>query len=284
VSDEEIESRMSNTEDKDHDNFVTLQCNGPDSTVVVIRLDRPDKLNALSVELGNCLLDALKSLTEYFPKLRCVILTGSGRAFSAGGDVQFLHERLETEPEQNSRIMLDYYNVFLGVRKLNVPVIAAINGHAVGAGLCLALACDLRIAAQGAKLGVNFAKLGIHAGMASTHFLPQLIGMQQASRMLLTGQLLDAQEAEEIGLVMDVYPEDQLMDEAQKLANQIAANSPIAVRTTLQTLRNRMNVGLDAALQREADAQAQTYAAPDLAEGLRAIAEKRAPNYTVSDE
>jgi enoyl-CoA hydratase len=147
---------------------------------------------------------------------------------------------------------------------------------AVGAGLCLALTCDVRYAAEQSRMGLNFLKLGIHPGMGATHFLPMLVGQQQAARLMYGASLVGAAEALRIGLVAEVLPTPpNFMDAVMERAHEIANASPIATRLTVQTLRNKQNVGLADALFREADAQALCYAHTDLREGLQAVIEKR---------
>lgn len=224
--------------------------------------------------MGKRMRDVVASLAED-STLRAVVITGAGRAFSAGGDMDFLKRRTESNADTNTAAMMNFYSSFLSVREIPVPVLAAINGHAVGAGLCVALACDLRIVQRGAKVGVNFVRLGLHPGMASTHSLPLLLGQQNAARLLLTGDLVSAEEAVSLGLALSMA--DDALAEALRLAERIAAASPHAVRATLRTLRTKWNADLQASLWREADAQAHSYATRDMQEGLRAIKEKRDP-------
>jgi len=158
-------------------------------------------------------------------------------------------------------------------------VIGAINGAAVGAGFCLALGgCDVRVAANNAKMGLTFVKLGLHPGMAATHFLPLIAGPQVASDLLLTGRLVGASEAQQLGLVAKVG--EDAMDLALSLARDICKSAPVAVRTTVQTLRNKQNVGLEEAFLAEATAQSLCYPTKDLAEGVKALQEKRKPTFT----
>lgn len=248
--------------------LLTSRSNG----VATLTLSDPARLNALSVAVGEEFRSAVAEAAA-LPGLRAVVLTGAGKAFSAGGDLDFLRARLDTQPAANAREMLAFYERFLSVRTLPVPVVAAINGAAVGAGLCLAMLCDVRVAHSQARMGLNFATLGIHPGLGSTHFLPRLVGPQAANRMLLTGELITAAEAVRIGLVAEAV--DDPLARASALADCIAAASPLAVRATLRTLRAQMDVGLPQALEREADSQAHCYAEGDLREGLAAVIEKR---------
>ena len=208
--------------------------------------------------------------------LGAVVLTGAGRAFSAGGDLQFLKRRGEDTPTRNAVIMRRFYERFLAVRRLPVPVVAAINGPAIGAGLALALACDVRVAARDAKMGITFVQLGLHPGMGSTHFLPRIVGPQQASKLMLTGDVIDGDEAHRIGMVAEVCDDGEAAQAAAlKLASRMANAAPLAVRTCMRTIRMAQDDGLDRSLWREADAQAQVWNSRDLHEGVDALVEKR---------
>jgi enoyl-CoA hydratase len=208
---------------------------------------------------------------------RCVVITGEGKAFSAGGDLQFIIDRANDHSNNNSLIMKKFYERFLSVRQLHVPVISAINGPAIGAGLCLALACDLRIAAKNAKLGVTFTSLGFHPGMGASHFLPMLVGNQVSTRMLLMGETITGEEAKNQGLVLDAVENDKVLSTALDIARKISDQSSVAVQTTIRTIRNQQDQNLQTNLWREASAQAICYSSPDVLEGVAAIKEKRNP-------
>lgn len=246
--------------------------------VGVLTLNVPEKLNALSVDVGIAFEERIQQVKKE-KDLRAVVLTGAGNAFSAGGDLAFLDARASVTPKENADEMRRYYARFLSIRQVQVPVIAAINGSAVGAGMALASWCDLRVASEDAKLGVNFSRLGIHAGLGSTHVLPQVVGVQQANRLLLTGELISGAEAARIGLVAECVPKERVLPRALEMAQQIADNSPIAVQTTLQTLRSKQEVGLEQSLAREADQQALCYAHGDLTIGLQAVRDKKKPKF-----
>ena len=231
----------------------------------------------MTAEMGDEFEKAISSLSSRADEIGAVIVTGQGQAFSAGGDLSFLEDRHRDSPWRNTQIMRRFYQRFLSVRALPVPVIAAINGPAVGAGLCFALACDVRIASPSAKLGVTFVGLGLHPGMGCTHTLPALVGPQVAARMLLTGELLTGEQALREGLVAELN-EDPVAA-ALAMGSRMASQGPLAVRTCVRTLRNRLEHGLEAALWREADAQAHCYASDDLLEGVRALREKRKPQF-----
>lgn len=249
--------------------------------IALLALNCPDKLNALTEPMGNALVERVHELSK-MSALRAVVLTGNGRAFSAGGDLNWLLQRHGDEGKNNAQIMKAFYKRFLCLRDLSVPVIGAINGPAIGAGLCLAVgACDLRVASHKATMGFTFVKLGLHPGMAATHFAPLLLGPAVAADLLLTGRVIEAEEALKLGLVGRVCPDP--LREALELAKEISLGAPQAVKTTLETLRRRQNatgLSLEAAMQRESEAQAETYATQDLAEGVRALQEKRPPKFT----
>lgn len=172
--------------------------------------------------------------------------------------------------------MRRFYERFLSVRRLPVPVVAAINGPAIGAGLALALACDVRVASHDAKMGITFVQLGLHPGMGSTHFLPRIVGPEQASKLMLTGEVVDGVEAHRIGMVAEVVDDSaKTLDVAMGMARKMAAAAPLAVRTCVRSIRMSQDDGLDRSLWREADAQAQVWNSKDMGEGLDALIEKR---------
>jgi enoyl-CoA hydratase/carnithine racemase len=243
--------------------------------VAFIALARPDARNAMSVEMGRQLSEAVAFVAR--SPARAVVISGKGAVFSAGGDFGFLEERLRSSPEENRVAMLRFYEAFLCVRTLPQPTIAALHGAAIGAGLCFAMGCDLRVAAEGTKLSVNFVKLGLHPGMGATWLLPRLVGPARAAELLMTGRQLEAAEALRIGLVNEVVPADRVLARARDVALEIASAGPVAVRQVKESLRAP---GLEQALEVEARAQAVSYATKDLAEGVAAARERRAPKFT----
>ena len=254
--------------------------------VAIVTLDDPDRLNAMSEAMGQALAAAVGTLTED-DSVRAVVLTGAGRAFSAGGDLDLL-ERMarsgnashggETR-RSHETFMGRFYRLFLRVRALPQPTIAAVNGPAIGAGCCVALACDLRIAAREAKLGLNFNRLGLHPGMAATWTLPRIVGPALAAELLYTGRILDGAEAERIGLVNRAVPRESLRAEALALAHSIAESAPLSVRATKRSLALAPLTTLEEQLDQEAREQALGYESADLIEGLAATRERRAPRF-----
>ena len=272
--------------------FVTVDRPG-DGRVAVVTLNDPKRLNALNADMGDEFVDVVRDFQEGpgSDGLGAVVLTGAGRAFSAGGDLGFLKDRGNDTPSRNSVIMRRFYERFLSVRRLPVPVVAAINGPAIGAGLALALACDVRVARHDAKMGITFVQLGLHPGMGSTHFLPRIVGPQQASKLMLTGEIVDGVEAHRIGMVAEVVHEDDgkntdaaasgtTLEVATKMARRMATAAPLAVRTCVRSIRMAQDDGLDRSLWREADAQAQVWNSRDLHEGVDALVEKRRAKFS----
>lgn len=252
-----------------------------DDGVVVLTLDDPDRRNAMTEAMGDALTDAARSLADD-RELRAVVLTGAPPAFSAGGDLGMLEDlarRTREEGLDASDTMLAFYRRFLSVRDIPVPVVAAINGHAIGAGLCVALACDLRVVAEDAKVGLNFSQLGLHPGMAGTWLLPRILGQQRAAELLYTGRLVRGREAADYGLALDARPADEVLERSLELAGEIATASPVVVRQLKQTLAATERATLDEALAREAACQAVSYGSEDLAEGLASARERRAPRF-----
>jgi enoyl-CoA hydratase/carnithine racemase len=237
--------------------------------------------------MGQSLASAVAAVAAE-PEVRAVVLTGAGEAFSAGGDLAMIEARARegrTHPGEPTRstnraAMRSFYELFLSVRDLPCPTVAALHGPAIGAGLAVALACDLRVAARDAKLGLNFSRLGIHPGMGSSWTLPRLVGPAHAADLLLTGRVLDGAEAERIGLVNCALPRDEVLPRALALAEQIAACAPLAVRGARLALARAESVDLASQLDFEAEQQALCYETADLAEGLAAARERREPRFT----
>lgn len=260
---------------------MAVQIERRDDGVAVLTLDDPDRRNAMTEAMGDALAERCAELAAD-PDLRVVVLTGTPPAFSAGGDLDMLEDlgrRAREEGFDATPFMRAFYLRFLTVRELPVPVIAAINGHAVGAGLCVALACDLRIVADEAKVGLNFARLGLHPGMGGTWLLPRILGAQRAGAWLYTGALVPGEVAAGQGLALESVPDDQVLPRAIALAEDVAASSPMVVRQLKTTLAAVEDIDLATALDREAAAQAVSYGTDDLLEGLAAGRERRAPRF-----
>jgi enoyl-CoA hydratase len=247
--------------------------------VVLLTLDDPARRNAMSDAMTSAWREAIAGLRAD-PQVRCVVVTGAGGAFSSGGDLTWIAERGEADVAPLRDHMLAFYRTWLSIRELEVPTVAAVNGAAVGAGLCLALACDLRYTAADAKLVAPFTRLGIHPGMAATYLLPETGGLPLAREMLFTGRAVTGEEAASAGMVNRAVPREEVLDVALGVAAQIAERAPVATRLTKAALADGGPPSLEAALRWEALAQPVTMASEDLAEGIAAQRERRAPRFT----
>jgi enoyl-CoA hydratase/carnithine racemase len=250
-----------------------------DSGVVIVTLALPDRRNMMSAAMTESWGLAMAGLRAD-PSVRAVVVTGEGSAFCSGGDVSWIGESPDATVDELRARMLPFYRTWLAVRQLEVVTIAAINGAAIGAGLALALACDLRYAAENAKLAVPFTKLGMHAGMATTYLLPEVAGLAVAREMLLTGRVVTGAEAVGLGLVNRAVPGGDVLETALQAAEAAAAAAPVATRLTKVALLGGGPASFDAALQWEALAQPVTLASADLQEGLAAQRERRPPRFT----
>jgi enoyl-CoA hydratase/carnithine racemase len=250
-----------------------------DDGVAVLTLDNPDQRNAMSDAMTASWVAAVDELAGD-RDLRAVVVTGAGSAFCSGGNTGWIAGEPDATVDELRTRMVAFYRAWLSIRRLEVPTIAAVNGPAIGAGLCVALACDLRYAARGARLGAPFVKLGMHAGMAATYLLPNVVGEAHARDLLLTGRLVDADEALRLGLVSRVLEADGFLDEVVATAAGVAANAPVATRLTTVALRDGGHADFETALQWEGLAQPVTLATADLQEGIAAAREKRPPRFT----
>ena len=249
-----------------------------DGEVGVITLDRPDNRNSMTPELLDAFVVA-SAAARADARIRCVVVTGRGECFSSGADFKSTLQRDgdDRAPHERSFAM---YEPFLSLLELDVPVIGALNGHTVGGGFGLALVCDLRIGAVGAKYGANFVKLGLAPGLGISYTLPRLIGLARANDLLLTGRLVDGAEAERIGILNRAVSAADVMPEAMTLAKTIAGNAPFAVRETKRAIRRGLELDVREAARLEAHAQAQSIAMDDAREGIAALLAKRPPTFT----
>ncbi len=252
--------------------------------VVTLTLNRPDLRNPISdKEMVEALLAALTRL-DSDTSARVAILTGAGKGFSSGGNVKdmVMGGALNTgDPMATRRGYKDgIQRLPLAFRKLEVPVIAAVNGAAIGAGCDLACMCDLRIAGESARFAESFVKLGLVAGDGGSWLLPRVVGWSKAAEMALTGDMVDAQEALACGLVSKVVPDGELMDTARALALRIAANPGHAVRMTRRLLWESRESPLETVLEMAAAMQASAHHSADHAEAVAAFLEKRPPRFS----
>lgn len=248
------------------------------NNIATITFNRPNKRNPLTREMGERLVEAIDKISAN-DDVRVVIFTGAGKAFSAGGDLDLLLENTKKTHQENKSYMNRFYRLYLNILKIEVPTIAMINGAAIGAGLCIALACDMRIASRKARMGVNFVKIGLHPGMGGTYNLPRIVGVERAFDLFCTGRIIDGKEAEAIGLVGRAVAAERLSEVTYALANDIASSAPIAVKQVKRGIYHGASTNLEDALDYEADSQATCFSTKDVVEGINAVKEKRPPKF-----
>jgi enoyl-CoA hydratase/carnithine racemase len=250
--------------------------------IVTLTMNQPERRNPLT---GNSAVAEFLTAIDRIhddTSARCVILTGNGPSFSAGGDILEM-SRQSTPEVTEMKIRQDYrrgiQRLTLGLFNLEVPVIAAVNGHAIGAGLDLACMCDIRIASEKAKFAESFVKLGIIPGDGGAWLLPRIIGMSRAAELSFTGEMIDAKLALEWNLVSRVVAHEQLLDAANELALKIAANPPHSVRLTKRLMREAIHARLDSVLELSAVFQAISHKTAHHKEAVDAFIQKRSPDF-----
>lgn len=247
--------------------------------IATLVMNRPDKLNALNSELSTALNEALARIAED-ESIRVVVLSGAGRAFCAGGDLGAIGRgRERNETAELEPILRAGMQAVLKMRLMPQPVIAAVNGAAAGAGMNIALAADIRIAADTATFGENFCRVGLFPDYGGTFFLPQLVGPSIAAEMFYTGDMIDALAALRMGIVSRVVPAVQLEAEVKTFAGKIAQGPPIAIRAVKKFLFGSHKEALVRALEHEVELQMKCFHSQDCSEGIRAFFEKRPPKF-----
>jgi enoyl-CoA hydratase/carnithine racemase len=248
--------------------------------VATITLNRAENRNSMTEEVLSGLEDAVARARDDV-SVRAVVIGGRGRSFCAGADFKTGAQRdtgnRPLQPDERSFAM---YQPFLSVLELEVPVVGALAGHAIGGGLGLALVCDLRVASADAKYGANFTRLGLHPGMATTYLLPRIVGVPRAAELLLTGRLIDGAEAERMGLVNYALPAEEVDARARALALECAQAAPVANRWTKRSLYRHTDWRPEEAARFEAELQSRTLEMDDHREGVAALLEKREPRFT----
>ena len=243
--------------------------------VFVLTINRPDTLNAINETLLLELEEKLKEASGQ-EDARVIILTGTGKSFASGGDIA----AMESMTAENAKTFAQLgHRVFCGISQLPQPVIAAVNGYALGGGLELALACDLRIASSRAKMGLPETGLGLIPGFGGTQRLPRLIGRSRAFRLICTGQYVTAPEALELGIVDAVSEPEALLSDCVQLAERIARNSGKAIALAKKAMYEGLDLPMENALRVECDAFGEAFSLADHTEGIRAFLEKRPPRF-----
>ena len=242
-----------------------------DGQVGIITINRPKALNALNTEVLTELDDVFRAIDKD-DEVRVAIVTGEGRSFIAGADIAQMSELNGTEGRD---MTIQGQKVMELIESINKPVIAAVNGFALGGGNELAMACDIRIASEKAKFGQPEVNLGIIPGYGGTQRLPRLVGKGMAKKLIYSAEMIDAQEAYRIGLVDEVVPAEELMEAAEKLAKTIMSKAPIAIKMAKVAINNGINTDLTIGVQFEAESYTSTFVSEDRVEGMKAFVEKR---------
>ncbi len=246
--------------------------------IATITFNRPDKMNALNDQMAVELIDAMTAFV-HDNETRVIVLTGTGRVFSAGADLQetFLKPALEKKP---SRVMQGWPEEICSLfKRTNKPIIASINGPAVGFGCAVCLTCDIRIASQSAKMGLGFVRIGLVPGDGATYFLPRLVGLGRACELVYTSRIIDANEAEKIGMVNKVVPDAELKSATNDMAKMLVEAPPIALQWAKQALFQSMETGFISQLRFETAGQTACFTSEDFVEAIRSFLEKRKPVY-----
>jgi enoyl-CoA hydratase/carnithine racemase len=243
--------------------------------IISIFLNNPTSRNSMTWKMGEEFQSAIEKISKQKVLPRAVILSGRNDVFCAGGDLNLLRSFSEKSYSQNRRDMRKFYSFFLSIRNLKSPVIGALNGHAIGAGLSLGFACDLRFFADEGKYSFNFVRLGIHPGMGSSFLAPELLGKSLGGRLLLTGETFSGIDAKNWGLAINSVPKTEVYTKALEFAKYMAEGAPLA----LQELKKNLYQWklLDGALKKEAASQARNFISQDFKETLTSVVEKRNP-------
>ena len=241
--------------------------------IALIQLNRPKELNALNLQL----MQELKTALNEFDKdetIRCIIITGNEKAFAAGADIKQMESRTAID-----MLKIDQFETWDQIRKTSKPIIAAVSGFALGGGCELCMTCDMIVASETAKFGQPEIKIGIMPGAGGTQRLTRAVGKALAMEMVLTGKFITAQEAFDAGLVNRIVPEELYLDEAVKLAKEVALQSPVAIRLAKESVLKAFDSGLQEGLYFERKNFYMCFASEDQKEGMSAFVEKRKPNF-----
>ncbi len=261
--------------------MIKLEKRGP---VALLTLDRPEAMNALGEPGDGEQVAAACARINADQEIRCAILTGAGKAFSAGGNVKAMKNRTGAFAGPPAAVREGYrgnvHRIVQALFQLEVPLIAAVNGPAIGLGCDVACMADIRISSDTARYGVTFLKLGLIPGDGGAWLLPRVVGFSRACELLFTGDVIDATQALEWGLVSKVVPADRLLDEAFALAARISKQAPAALRLAKSLLRQGQTASYQTVMELSAAAQALMHHTKDHEEGVRAILEKREPSFT----
>jgi 2-(1,2-epoxy-1,2-dihydrophenyl)acetyl-CoA isomerase len=246
------------------------------NSVGIVTLNRPDKLNSFNREMALMMQDKLDACKE--KEIRCVFITGAGKAFSAGQD---LSEVVDPNGPGMAKILSEHYNPIVArIRRLEKPVVAAVNGVAAGAGANIALCCDIVVAAQSASFIQAFSKIGLIPDSSGTFFLPRLIGWQKASAIMMLGEKITAEEAERIGMIYKIFPDETFAENASSIASFLSQMPTKGLAYTKHLLIHSVKATFEEQLQDEDIYQQRAASTKDFEEGVKAFLEKRIPKFT----
>ena len=248
--------------------------------VATLTLNRPERMNALGDTLREDFYEGLSRAIDD-AGVRVIVVTGAGKAFCAGGDVKAMQEAKAANRERPlmEKVAPGRDRSVLLMRESPKPLIAAVNGAAAGAGMNIALACDIRLASTAAKFSQAFVRRGLHPDWGGTYFLPRMVGMAKAAQMIFTGEVIGAEEALKLGIVSSLHAPDALLPATYELAARIAAGPPVAIRLARRALYRNQDADLKSALEFETFAQNICFETEDAREGIRAFVEKREPKF-----
>lgn len=245
--------------------------------VAIITMNEPKSMNALSGGILSGLMEAVQKI-KFNTDIRAVILTGSGRAFCAGGDITSFPGI--SSAASGRRAMQQTAAFVKDLSQLEKPVIAAVNGHAIGAGFSLAITCDFIISSENAKFALGFTKIGVVPDLGALYHLPRIVGMARAKEMAYSARTLSAEEAKEYGICLEIVPADELLTRAQEIAESFTQGPAYSIGLTKAVLNRSYESTLEEILREEEYAQAIAFSTDDFKEGVRAFLEKRKPSFT----
>ncbi|MEN6351393.1 MAG: enoyl-CoA hydratase/isomerase family protein [Syntrophomonas sp.] len=246
--------------------------------IAILTMNLPESLNAMDFQMAEDFKHAISDVKRD-PEIKVLLLTGQGSSFCSGGSLETIVQIYNAPPAQGQINGLSFYECFLSIKELSIPTIAILKGYVIGAGLCLAMACDMRIASTDSKLAMSFVKLALNPGMGGTYSLPRLVGVTKALELCLTGDTIDAGEALRIGLVNHIVSTEELMEFSLGIGRRIASNPAVAVRLIKELIYKNQNLDLASCLMNESLVQAICASTDDMKEGISAIKEKRRPQF-----
>lgn len=246
--------------------------------VCILTLNDPDRRNALNDEMIFAFRDAVQEIKNT-SRTRALIITGMGNSFSAGANLHMLLERAKTDIATNMKNIPVIYKAIMTLLELEIPTIAAINGPAIGVGASLSLLCDMRFASEDSRIGFTFVKLGMSPGLGTEYFLTRAIGSARTFELLMTGKIITADEACRIGLVNQIFPAGQFMDQVINIAEEIAAMPVLPVKMLKQSIPAAMRIEIEDFMQIQGTNQIMCFASRDVREGVTAMIEKRPPRF-----